>query len=364
MDTTRLVIDLGSSSKKFALFSGQRELTGCHVERSGDEAVAATFKRDLQVVEESWHSSDYQSALWKFASWCVKERLIESTAQIEAAIIRIVAPGRGFAAHQVITPSFINELQRVRWAAPLHIDAVLAELELIDMCFGDLPLLAASDSAFHAELPQRARRYALPKVWTEGLSLERTGYHGLSLRSIVRQLSERGPIPEKVIVCHLGAGVSITALLDGKSVDTSMGMTPLEGAVMSTRIGDVDPGVIVALMQNKVTTVEELSQTLTERSGLLALSGTSADMKTLLEKRREGDEDAALAIDIFCYRIRKYIGSYAAALGGLDALVLTGTIAERANEIVNEITEPLEWLGATAQVIPTDELTEMARIEL
>lgn len=384
MDSTRLVIDLGSSSKKYALFAGQRELARCRVERSGDEELEVTLERDAVTSQKQWPNNDYRSALWRFASWCVAEKLIESTGQIVSATIRIVAPGKRFALHQIVTPSFIDDLRHVRWAAPLHIDAVLAELELLATCLGELPVLAASDSAFHATMPERARRYALPRALTEGLGLQRTGYHGLSLSSIVRQLSVGQPMPKRAVVCHLGAGVSVTALFDGKSVDTSMGMTPLEGAVMSTRVGDIDPGILLMLLgegansrghlggerpvssevKERITDVSELSKILTERSGLLALSGSSADMKTLLEKRREGDEAAALAIDIFCYKIRKYIGSYAVALGGLDALILTGTIAERSDEIVSEITEPLTWLGATVQVIPTDELAEMARIEL
>ncbi len=363
MGANRLVVNLGSSSVRYGLFKGERELARVHLEQA--ESPPGSLDHWLAQLSS--------------------ERILQSRQEIASVVIRVVAPSRRFANHQVIDETFVDDLRSVLVTVSNHGQAVLAEIKQIRELLPEAELIAASDSAFHTTLPERARRYAIPESIAAGRDLYRVGYHGLSLASVIRQLtSELGSVPHRTVICHLGAGVSVTALLDGTSVDTSMGYTPLEGIPMRTRVGDLDPGVLLALLteskdfhrhlggeqpvssevRENITDVTELRRILTEESGLAALSGSTGDMKELLARRGQGDKAAAFAIDVFCYKVRKSVGASAAALGGLDALFLTGTIAERSKQIVQEIGAPLAWLGVTAEVIPTDELGELARITL
>jgi len=383
-----LAIDLGSSSKKYGLFRGETEVVRVRIEKNDATQLNVTMSRGQKDEHSQWPAEDYPHAIKRVLEWLVDEKLVANLAEIETVGLRIVAPGQKFAVHQPIDTAFISALRQAALTAPLHITAVLDELSELKEQLPHARLMAASDSAFHTTLPQPARRYAIPEALAQRYDLYRTGYHGLSIESVLRQLrTQLSNLPKRIIVCHLGSGASISAILDGQSVDTSMGMTPLEGVPMATRVGDVDAGIILALLGRGEFNSDELGRILTEESGLKALSGTTGDIKQLLIKRTQGDQAATLAIDIFCYRIRKYIGAYAVALGGLDALILTGTISERSAVIRAQICEPLAWLGVQLDskkneavneqtggfieqtgsairiaMFPTNELAEIARI--
>jgi acetate kinase len=262
-----------------------------------------------------------------------------------AAGHRIVHGGTRFTEPERVTPDFLAELETLVPLDPDHLPEAIAGIRFISQKLPELPQIACFDTAFHTGLPTVARMYAIPRsLYEEGI--RRYGFHGLSYEYVLQQLRamDGGLAEGRVIIAHLGNGASMVALRGGKSVDTSMGFTPLEGLVMGTRSGDVDPGALIYLLQQGKMSPGELGEHLNKRSGLLGVSGSSEDMRDLLEKS-PGDAHAAEAVELFCYRARKYIGAYAAALGGLDLLVFTGGIGEHAAPVRDKICAGLEFLG-------------------
>ena len=254
---------------------------------------------------------------------------------------------------------------------PDHLPEAIRGIQFVARKFPQLAQVACFDTAFHSTLPTVAKMYALPRrFYDEGV--RRYGFHGLSFEYIVGELRKIDAqlAAGRVIIAHLGSGASMVASWDGKSMDTSMGFTPLEGLVMSTRSGDVDPGLLLYLLAEKKMSAQEAGALLNEQSGLLGVSGSTGDMRTLLEKSAQ-DSQAAEAIDLFCYRAKKYVGAYAATLGGLDALVFTEESGERAAAIRERICSGLEFLGirldgarnaANAPVISADDSRVNVRV--
>jgi acetate kinase len=254
---------------------------------------------------------------------------------------RIVHGGPQLQRHCLIDGSTLEQLEAGAVFAPLHTPAALAVIGAAQRQFPKIPHIACLDTAFHAGLPDVARVLPLPKALrAEGL--RRYGFHGLSCESILHQLA--GDLPERLIVVHLGNGASITAIRNGKSIDTSMGLTPTGGVIMGTRPGDLDPGILIYLIREKKLDAAELEELLDHRSGLLGISGISSDMRSLHD-RATANADARLAIDMFCYSVRKQIAAMIAAMDGVDMIVFTGGIGENDRTIRAEICDSLSWLG-------------------
>lgn len=294
-----------------------------------------------------------------------------------AAGHRVVHGGPKYSHPQGIDSDLLQELENIVPLAPLHLPAQIEIIRALGLRYPELPQVACFDTSFHAEMPEVARRLPLPReLWDQGV--RHYGFHGLSYEFIVSALGDasRG----RVIIAHLGNGASIAAVHNREPVDTTMGLTPAGGFMMSTRSGDLDPGVLLYLLRAGYTP-DKLDTMINRESGLLGVSGSSSDMKTLLEKR-SGDSSTEQAIRMFCYGIRKFIGAYAAVLGGVDTLVFTGGIGERAAAIRAEICSGLEFLGirlgseqneqnaatisapgseCVVRVIPTDEDLMIAR---
>lgn len=305
---------------------------------------------------------------------------------IDAVGHRVVHGGSRFLAPTRITTASLDALRGLRDLDPLHNPSEVAIIEAGRDALPDVPAVAVFDTAFHQTLPETAWRYALPRELSERFTLRRYGFHGISYRFVSERLLQclkRDPQSTRLIVCHLGSGASVCALRDGLSVDTSMGMTPLEGLVMGTRSGDVDPGLLLYLLRAGAMTPDALDDVLNHDSGLKGLSGSSGDVRDLDAAAAAGDAPAALALDVFAYRVRKYIGAYAAALGGLDALAFTGGIGEHSAPMRERICRNLGFLGITLDpyanvaspsgevsigvgptpvwVLPTDEERQIAR---
>lgn len=338
---TILCLNSGSSSLKFALFQ---------VSGDGEKRLASGAVEDFGPNGRLWLRNANGMAL------CDRQGNLPGAQQSIAAIFealdgsklpqpgaaghRIVHGGPFYSAPQKITVELRQQLRTLVPLAPLHLPAQIDLIEAIARHYPHLPQVACFDTAFHSAMPEIARRLPLTRrLWDEGV--RRYGFHGLSYEFIVDSLGHEAE--GRVIVAHLGNGASIAAIRGGKSVDTSMGLTPTGGFMMSTRSGDLDPGVLLYLLQNGYTR-EQLERLLTHESGLLGVSGSSSDMKTLLESRGH-DPAADLAIRMFCYGVRKFIGAYAAALCGLDILVFTGGIGEHAPQVREEICRGLEFLG-------------------
>ena len=260
---------------------------------------------------------------------------------------RIVHGGTQFSSPVVIDAGVVARIRALTDLAPLHQPKSLAALDVVTAELPDIPAVACFDTAFHATLPAAASTYALPAEWRKRWDLRRYGFHGLSHAYASRRVTELLDRPAaglRLVTCHLGAGASLAAILDGRSVDTTMGFTPLEGLVMATRSGSVDPGLVLWLEEHAGTPPAELAATLEHRSGLLGLAGT-ADMRAIVEASAAGAADARLALDVYIHRLRAGIAAMAASLGGIDALVFTGGVGEHAPAVRAMAAESLGFLG-------------------
>jgi acetate kinase len=212
--------------------------------------------------------------------------------------------------------------------------------------FGGQKIVGVSDSVFHNTLSDKAKYYAIPIADSRKLGLQKFGYHGISIQSVISQTIKRlGHLPSKTIICHLGGGASVTAIKDGQSVETSMGLTPLDGLVLATRVGEIDPGAVIYLADKLKLSTRKLEEYFNNNCGLLGLSGKSEDIRELIKHEKEGHKDSALALEIYTHRLKKYIGSAAAVLGGIDLLIFAGTVGERSFIMRGRICDGLQFLG-------------------
>ena len=294
------------------------------------------------LLDSSVKGTDSNATLQAMFAWLDQHQYLSG---LQATGHRLVHGGARYTSPQRITPKFLSALKKLVPLDPDHLPAAIRGIQFIAKKFPKLAQVACFDTAFHSSLPTVAKRYALPRRYYDA-GVRRYGFHGLSFEYIVGELRKLDAklAASRVIVAHLGSGASMVALQDGHSVDTSMGFTPLEGLVMSARSGDLDPGLLLYLLAEQNMSAKEAGTLLNKQSGLLGVSGSTGDMRDLLEKAPH-DAHAAEAIDLFCYRAKKYIGAYAAALGGLDGLVFTGGIGERAPAIRERICSGLDFLG-------------------
>jgi acetate kinase len=263
---------------------------------------------------------------------------------------RVVHGGREFIAPVRLDDAVERRLRALTALAPLHQPKSLAGIDAIRGGLPGVPGVACFDTAFHATLPEAAATYAVPERWRRTYGLRRYGFHGLSHAYAARRAAQLvGAVPARLVVCHLGAGASLSAVRDGRSVDTTMGFTPLEGLVMATRSGDIDPGMLLWLVQRTDLSVTEISDALEHESGLLALAGT-ADMRKVIAGVEQGEPRAVLALDVYVHRLCAGVAGMAAAAGGLDALVFTGGVGEHAPEVRRRAAAGLDFLGVTVDV--------------
>ncbi|MDO8443858.1 MAG: acetate/propionate family kinase [Candidatus Azambacteria bacterium] len=321
------IVNVGSESRKYALY------------QDGECVFSAHFEKENGKLIEN--STEY------VIGQLLEQKLIGAPNEIFAIGFRVVAPGSYFLQNKIIDGEYMAKLEAAKEQAPLHINPMLAELKALEQILPGIPVVGVSDSAFHGSMPARARLYGIPKNTAEELDIFRFGYHGISFESVVGKLKNiySGNLPEKIIICHLGGGSSIVAIKEGQSIDTSMGFTPLEGVVMANRVGDIDAGAVVYLSKKFGYEPDEMENYLNTQCGLLGLSGKSNDVKELLEMEKNGDENAKLALEIMVYKIKKYIGSYFAALNGAVLLVFSATIGERSAIMRARICSELENLG-------------------
>lgn len=310
---------------------------------------AGSSSLKLRVVDdedELAHSADL-TVTQKVIDQTEVEETIRPWSGIGAVGHRIVHGGTRFIAPVRLDTAVRSELEELSDLAPLHQPKSLAALDAVTAVLPGLPAIACFDTAFHATLPIAASTYALPAEWRKRWALRRYGFHGLSHAYIARRTSsllDTGSGVSRLVSCHLGAGASLAAIKDGRSVDTTMGFTPLEGLVMATRSGSLDPGLMLWLEEHAHMPPGALADTLEHRSGLLGLSGT-ADMSAVLSRAAEGDEAAELALGVYLHRLRAGIASMAAAMGGLDALAFTGGVGEHAPAVRAMAADGLAFLG-------------------
>jgi acetate kinase len=340
-----LIVNPGSSSKKYALYNQSREVLRMHFEQTGHGFEVCTQVDTSRQLCEGIKESQFTHAVDAVLAEAVMQKLIVKKEDVELVCVRIVAPGTFFQKHQEIDDAFIHALHAEKDAAPLHIPSQLYEIETLKQSLPHARFLGISDSAFHATLNPSARNYAIPHADAARADIYRFGYHGISVASVVRKAPQvYGELPKRMVVCHIGSGVSVTAVQNGNSFDTTMGYAPGSGLVMGTRAGDVDAGALLALMRTENMRVLDAQMYIQTRGGLLARAGES-DLRKVLEACAHKNEEAQAAFDMYVYHIRKAIGSYVAALGGVDAVVLTATASERNSLFRKKLLSGMEALG-------------------
>lgn len=348
-----LVINCGSSSLKYQLIDMDHEVVAAKglVERIGIEGSKLTQKvegREKYIVEKTMNN--HQDAIKEVLDALVDEKngVISNLSEISAVGHRVVHGGEKYAESVLIDDSVMNALDECVKLAPLHNPPNITGIKACRNLMPNVPMVAVFDTAFHQTMPQEAFVYALPYEYYEKYGIRRYGFHGTShkyVSSVAAEMMGKDIKDLKIITCHLGNGASLTAVKGGKSVDTSMGFTPLEGLVMGTRCGDVDPAVITFLMKQLNMSSSEVDSVMNKQSGILGVSGVSSDFRDVEEAANSGDKKAQLALNIFYYRVRKYIGSYAAAMGGVDCIVFTAGLGENSPETREAVCEGLEFLG-------------------
>jgi len=342
-DGVILCLNSGSSSRKFALYrfgEGTEELLAEGAAERIDLESGRLWIRDGQkntLSDAQRNFSGPEHALRVLFEEIDRLRLPPPSAIGH----RLVHGGPDHSAPERVTPQLMRALRRLIPFAPLHLPAEIQAIETAASRFPALPQVACFDTAFHRQMPELAQRFPLPGAfWDDGV--RRYGFHGISYEYIMQSLGRRAP--SRIIIAHLGNGASMAAVRDGRPVDTTMGFTPTGGFMMGTRTGDLDPGVVVYLVNQKNYDGRRIEQLVNHQSGLLGVSGISSDMKILLDQRPT-EPRAALAVEMFCYQLRKHIGALAAVLDGLDLLVFTGGIGERAAPVRREVCGGLAHLG-------------------
>lgn len=338
-----LVANPGSASRKYALFENEQERASLHFEWEYGKVVCTLHRNGEQHVIHN-NLQDIRQASGEIIAMLRQNGVLQENEHIEKVGLRIVAPSAYFLEDRIIDDTFVARLESSRPRAPLHIAATLDELYILRSQFSGVAITGVSDSAFHATKPDYAWNYGISLEDADRFEIKRFGYHGLSVASIVHELSHAGVLPPKLIVCHLGSGASVTAVRNGQSIDTTMGYSPLEGVIMSTRSGSIDHSAVHALKEACRFDDNALEDYLNNHSGLLGLGGSS-DVRELLRRERNNDQKARLALATYIYSVQKAIGQMAAVLNGADMLVFTGTIGERSADVRTRIAAGLGYLN-------------------
>ncbi len=387
-----LVLNCGSSSLKYQLFDMVNEevLAKGICERIGAEGSVLTHKpegKDKYVVEKPMpdHSTAVELVLEALID---KEHgVIDHIDDIGAVGHRVLHAGQKYSASIIVNEDVKKVVRECFDLGPLHNPANLIGIEACEKAIPGKPQVAVFDTAFHQTMPEKAYMYAIPYEYYEKYDIRKYGFHGTSHAFVSKRAVEFAgldPDNSKVIVCHLGNGSSISAVVNGKCVDTSMGLTPLEGLAMGTRSGDIDPAVVQFIANKEGKDINEMLNILNKKSGMLGLSGVSSDFRDLWAAAEEGNKRAQMALDVFCYRVAKYIGSYIAAMNGVDAIAFTAGVGENDHDVRKNVLSYLGYMGITldeeannvrgperyistpdskvkVMVIPTDEELKIAR---
>lgn len=346
-----LVVNCGSSSIKYKLYEmdDQSVLAAGGIEKVGLEGsfLKTTIKGEKKILYFDCPTHTEGIKMMFDTLTHPEYGAVKDISEIGAAGHRIVAGGT-FTESKLVTPEMLEEWKGFMDLAPLHNPAHLKGYEAVKALLPELPQVFVFDTSFHQTMPAKAYMYAVPYKYYEENRIRRWGAHGTSHRFVTARVGEIIGVKaedQKIVSCHIGNGASVSAVDHGKCVDTSMGLTPLEGLMMGSRSGDVDPSAVIAIMKAEGFTPDEMANVLNKKSGLLGISGVSSDMREVEAAVEAGNERARLAVDMYGYRIRKYIGAYAAAMGGVDTIIFTAGVGEHQWDVRQTATQGLEFLG-------------------
>lgn len=348
-----LVINAGSSSLKYQLYDMSTEtvLAKGRVERIGMDSSILTHEVEGQPeVKEVSEILDHTTAIRKVLDMLTHRKVgvLRNITDIKAVGHRVVHGGESFSESVLINAEVKLEIRKLFDLAPLHNPAHMMGIVAVEANLPEVPQTVVFDTAFHQTMPKMTYMYAIPTVLYRKHKIRKYGFHGTSHDYVSKRAAEYlgRPLNElKLISCHIGNGASCTAIMYGKSFDTSMGMTPLEGLMMGTRSGDLDPALVPFTMNKEDLTLNEVNSMLNKHSGLIAISGISSDMREVVDAMNDGNPNAKLAFDMYAYRIRKYIGAYAAAMNGIDAIIFTAGVGENSDVLRRAVCEQLTFFG-------------------
>lgn len=339
-----LVANPGSSSRKYALYAADlQECAQIVFEHNAEGKVVGQIHVNGSSQPIATDISDITEASHALHGILSDNNLLSENEKIAQIGLRVVAPGSFFLEDHIIDDEVIEKLSMLKNRAPLHIAATLDEIRALRKAFPDTVMVGVSDSAFHATKPPYAWNYGINIHDADRLDVKRFGYHGISVAASIDTLWRNGKLPPKVIVCHLGSGASVTAVFHGRSIDTSMGYTPLEGVIMATRSGDISPGAARTLQKELHLDDEKIDHYLNHEGGLLGIGGTN-DIRTLIEREANGDHFAHLALTTYLHTIHKAIGAMITTLNGVDLIVFTGTVGERSAYVRKRIAAHLAFV--------------------
>jgi len=345
-----IAINAGSSSLKFQLFEMPSEtvLTKGLVERIGLDNAVFTISVNGEKQTDITEIPDHAVAVKILVEKLLSQNIIQSYDEITGVGHRVVHGGEKFADSVLITDETLAEIEALSDLAPLHNPANIVGIKAFQDILPNVPAVAVFDTAFHQTMPEKSFLYSLPYEYYEKYGVRKYGFHGTSHKYVSERAAELlgRPIEQlRLISCHLGNGASIAAIEGGKSIDTSMGFTPLAGVAMGTRSGNIDPALIPFIMEKTGKTADEVLNVLNKESGLLGVSGISSDLRDLIKASAEGNERAETALEVFASRIHKYIGSYAARMSGVDAIIFTAGIGENSDVVRARVLRGLEFMG-------------------
>ena len=355
-----LVVNCGSSSLKYQLIDSDTEAVSAsgQCERIGLDGIFS-IKVNGEKKEKEIDIPDHAVAIKTVLNALVDKEnsVIDSLDEIQAIGHRVVHGGEKFSKSVLVTEEVIAEIEECNDLAPLHNPANILGIRACQEVMPNVPNVAVFDTAFHQTMPAKAYLYGIPKEYYEKYGVRRYGFHGTSHSYVSQRVAELAGIDyknSKIIVCHIGSGASVSAVVNGKSIDTSMGMTPLEGLLMGTRSGDLDPAIVEFLCNKENLSVSEVLEILNKKSGVFGISGVSTDYRDLLAAEEEGNQDAHNAMEVMMYRIIKYVGAYYTAMGGADAIVLTAGAGENNMKIRARIVSGLSALGVKLDDVAND----------
>lgn len=354
---TTFVVNPGSSSKKYALYKDGALVFSIRFEETGSEFVVCHEKGGVRSNCEHVPVSQFTHALQYALEKMQKHKVIETPDAIDRVAIRIVAPGSYFAQHRVIDEAFVAHLREVENVAPLHVPPLISEITACRKVLSQILCVGVSDSAFHQTIPEYVSAVSIPRDDALRFDIKRFGYHGLSIASVARRFpAQFHEVPARAIVCHVGSGVSIAALSNGKSVNTSMGYSPGSGIMMSSRAGDLEADTLITLATRMNMRGRRLYEYLFQEGGFKGVAGYR-DLRLVLDKQQQHDADAQKALQMFVHQVHARIGAYVAQLGGLDVIVLTATAAERNSQLRALLMGGLECFGVRIDEEKNESLT-------
>ena len=338
-----LIANPGSASRKYALVDDKlKEVAALHIEQSGSELIA-TLRTGGDTRQVPLGFADISQSAAHLYGIFNREHLLESPSDVRAIGLRIVAPSNYFLKDRLVDDDVVQHIRDILPLDPIHVSGTLQELEALRSSLPTISVALISDSAFHARKPSYAWNYGINLQDADRFEIKRFGYHGLSVSSAVNELWNRGKLPPKVVVCHLGSGSSVSAVFHGRSIDNTMGYSALEGVIMATRTGSIDYTAAMALKTKLGLDDDQFEHYLDEKGGLLGLSGTS-DIREILDREANGDHIAHLALMTLIHSVHKAIGAMVVAMNGADLLVFTGTVGERSANLRRRIVAHLECL--------------------